>query len=87
MHTPMYMPICTPLSAWPRKWYLQVCMHMPNRMSMCADMRMCAHMPILQFHHCKPSDLLPELQGRLPIRVELKGPCRVDLTGRLATKK
>lgn len=25
------------------------------------------------FHHCKPSDLLPELQGRLPIRVELKG--------------
>ena len=25
------------------------------------------------FHQCKPSDLLPELQGRLPIRVELKG--------------
>merc|ERR550514_360645 len=24
------------------------------------------------FHHCKPSDLLAELQGRLPIRVELK---------------
>ena len=24
------------------------------------------------FHHAKPSDLLPELQGRLPIRVELK---------------
>ena len=24
------------------------------------------------FHTCKPSDLLPELQGRLPIRVELK---------------
>jgi len=25
------------------------------------------------FHRVKPSDLLPELQGRLPIRVELKG--------------
>ena len=25
------------------------------------------------FHVAKPSDLLPELQGRLPIRVELKG--------------
>ena len=24
------------------------------------------------FHTAKPSDLLPELQGRLPIRVELK---------------
>lgn len=24
------------------------------------------------FHRCSPSDLLPELQGRLPIRVELK---------------
>ena len=24
------------------------------------------------FHLAKPSDLLPELQGRLPIRVELK---------------
>ena len=24
------------------------------------------------FHIAKPSDLLPELQGRLPIRVELK---------------
>jgi ATP-dependent HslUV protease ATP-binding subunit HslU len=24
------------------------------------------------FHHAKPADLLPELQGRLPIRVELK---------------
>lgn len=23
------------------------------------------------FHHCKPSDLMPELQGRLPIRVAL----------------
>jgi len=25
------------------------------------------------FHSVKPSDLLPELQGRLPVRVELKG--------------
>src|SRR3546814_10007126 len=25
------------------------------------------------FHVAKPSDLLPELQGRLPIRVELQG--------------
>jgi len=25
------------------------------------------------FHSCKPSDLLPELQGRLPIRVSLNG--------------
>lgn len=25
------------------------------------------------FHACKPSDMLAELQGRLPIRVELKG--------------
>ena len=24
------------------------------------------------FHQAKPRDLLPELQGRLPIRVELK---------------
>lgn len=24
------------------------------------------------FHHVKPSDMLAELQGRLPIRVELK---------------
>src|SRR6185436_6178108 len=24
------------------------------------------------FHYAKPSDLIPELQGRLPIRVELK---------------
>src|ERR1700678_2223940 len=31
------------------------------------------------FHTAKPSDLLPELQGRLPIRVELKGPPRDDL--------
>merc|ERR1712187_600192 len=25
------------------------------------------------FHQCKPADLLPELQGRLPVRVELSG--------------
>ena len=25
------------------------------------------------FHSCKPADMLAELQGRLPIRVELKG--------------
>jgi ATP-dependent HslUV protease ATP-binding subunit HslU len=31
------------------------------------------------FHLAKPSDLLPELQGRLPIRVELKGLTRDDL--------
>merc|ERR1711871_1703867 len=31
------------------------------------------------FHQCKPSDLLPELQGRLPIRVELKGLTEDDL--------
>merc|ERR550514_2258925 len=31
------------------------------------------------FHHCKPSDLLPELQGRLPIRVELQGLKEDDL--------
>src|SRR5215475_8225991 len=31
------------------------------------------------FHLAKPSDLLPELQGRLPIRVELKGLDRSDL--------
>ena len=30
------------------------------------------------FHLAKPSDLLPELQGRLPIRVELKGLTRED---------
>jgi len=30
------------------------------------------------FHTSKPSDLLPELQGRLPIRVELKGLTRAD---------
>ncbi len=31
------------------------------------------------FHHAKPSDLLPELQGRLPIRVELAALTRDDL--------
>src|SRR5256885_14699278 len=30
------------------------------------------------FHAAKPSDLLPELQGRLPIRVELKALTRDD---------
>ncbi|MDC9822445.1 ATP-dependent protease ATPase subunit HslU [Devosia sp. ZB163] len=33
------------------------------------------------FHVAKPSDLLPELQGRLPIRVELKALTREDLIG------
>eukprot|EP00300_Choanocystis_sp_HF-7_P021341 c20767_g3_i7.p1 GENE.c20767_g3_i7~~c20767_g3_i7.p1 ORF type:complete len:265 (-),score=81.40 c20767_g3_i7:45-839(-) len=31
------------------------------------------------FHSCKPSDLLAELQGRLPIRVELTALTRKDL--------
>ena len=31
------------------------------------------------FHLAKPSDLLPELQGRLPIRVELSPLSRADL--------
>jgi ATP-dependent HslUV protease ATP-binding subunit HslU len=31
------------------------------------------------FHQSKPSDLLPELQGRLPIRVELNPLTRSDL--------
>ena len=31
------------------------------------------------FHAVKPSDMLPELQGRLPIRVELKGLTEDDL--------
>ena len=30
------------------------------------------------FHVAKPSDLLPELQGRLPIRVELKALTEAD---------
>jgi ATP-dependent HslUV protease ATP-binding subunit HslU len=32
------------------------------------------------FHFAKPSDLLPELQGRLPIRVELKALTRDDFS-------
>ncbi|MPT21665.1 MAG: HslU--HslV peptidase ATPase subunit, partial [Starkeya sp.] len=32
------------------------------------------------FHVSKPSDLLPELQGRLPIRVELEALTREDFT-------
>jgi ATP-dependent HslUV protease ATP-binding subunit HslU len=31
------------------------------------------------FHQCKPSDLISELQGRLPIRVELKALTQEDL--------
>ena len=31
------------------------------------------------FHQCKPSDMLAELQGRLPIEVELKGLTADDL--------
>jgi ATP-dependent HslUV protease ATP-binding subunit HslU len=31
------------------------------------------------FHAVKPSDLLPELQGRLPVRVNLKGLTEEDL--------
>jgi ATP-dependent HslUV protease ATP-binding subunit HslU len=31
------------------------------------------------FHQCKPSDLMAELQGRLPIRVELRGLTEADL--------
>lgn len=31
------------------------------------------------FHQCKPADLLAELQGRLPIRVELKGLTEEDM--------
>jgi hypothetical protein len=30
------------------------------------------------FHSCKPSDLMAELQGRLPIRVELRALGRAD---------
>ena len=33
------------------------------------------------FHVSKPSDLLPELQGRLPIRVELSALSKEDLVG------
>ena len=36
------------------------------------------------FHVSKPSDLLPELQGRLPIRVELQALTKADLIGILS---
>src|SRR3546814_1367663 len=38
------------------------------------------------FHLAKPSDLLPELQGRLPIRVELKDLTREDFKDRKSTR-
>ena len=39
------------------------------------------------FHVAKPSDLLPELQGRLPIRVELKALTEVDFVSILTDTK
>jgi ATP-dependent HslUV protease ATP-binding subunit HslU len=39
------------------------------------------------FHIAKPSDLLPELQGRLPIRVELKGLTEEDFVSILSDTK
>lgn len=39
------------------------------------------------FHVAKPSDLLPELQGRLPIRVELKGLTEEDFVSILSDTK
>lgn len=39
------------------------------------------------FHVAKPSDLLPELQGRLPIRVELKGLTEEDFVHILSSTK
>jgi len=39
------------------------------------------------FHVAKPSDLLPELQGRLPIRVELKGLSEDDFVAILSDTK
>ncbi|MBO9581152.1 MAG: ATP-dependent protease ATPase subunit HslU [Sphingobium sp.] len=39
------------------------------------------------FHVAKPSDLLPELQGRLPIRVELKGLTEEDFIAILSDTK
>lgn len=39
------------------------------------------------FHVAKPSDLLPELQGRLPIRVELKGLAEDDFVAILSDTK
>ena len=39
------------------------------------------------FHDAKPSDLLPELQGRLPIRVELKALTEADFVAILSDTK
>jgi ATP-dependent HslUV protease ATP-binding subunit HslU len=39
------------------------------------------------FHIAKPSDLLPELQGRLPIRVELKALTEEDFVAILSDTK
>ena len=39
------------------------------------------------FHVAKPSDLLPELQGRLPIRVELKALTEADFVAILSDTK
>src|SRR3546814_14532913 len=39
------------------------------------------------FHIAKPSDLLPELQGRLPIRVELAGLTEDDFVAILSDTK
>ncbi|MBD8545589.1 ATP-dependent protease ATPase subunit HslU [Sphingomonas sp. CFBP 8760] len=39
------------------------------------------------FHVAKPSDLLPELQGRLPIRVELRGLTEADFVAILSDTK
>ncbi len=39
------------------------------------------------FHVAKPSDLLPELQGRMPIRVELKGLTEEDFVAILSDTK
>ena len=44
----------------------------------CAPSTSCSS-PRGAFHLSKPSDLLPELQGRLPIRVELKALTASDL--------
>ena len=39
------------------------------------------------FHQSKPSDLLPELQGRLPVRVELKSLTEADFVRILTDTK
>ena len=39
------------------------------------------------FHNCKPSELMPELQGRLPIRVELHDLSRDDFVRILTEPK